>query len=188
MVYRLFGTFLVLGAAAATGLCANFDWPQWQGRNRTAMSEERGLLPKWPQGGPPLAWRVGELGGGDSTPSIAAGRIFGMSNRGTDEVVWALSEKDGSTLWVERIGSAFQQEMSQSKEGPGSTPTVEGGAEQIAYTAPYVLIDGTYMVRADSPIRAAADVDRDGTRVAVTTGAVQVAAGVGGMLRAYAAA
>ena len=49
-----------------------------------------------------------------------------MSNRGEDEVVWALSEKDGSTLWVTRLGPAYQQGMPQSREGPGCTPTVDG--------------------------------------------------------------
>lgn len=104
----------------------SFDWPQWQGPDRNAISKERGLLKEWPKDGPPLAWKVKGLGGGDSTPSIADGRIFGMSNRGDEEVVWALSEKDGKTLWVRRLGPAFPQRMPQSKEGPGCTPTVDG--------------------------------------------------------------
>lgn len=102
------------------------DWPQWQGPDRNGISKERGLLQEWPKDGPPLAWKVGELGGGDSAPSVAAGQIFGMSNRGEEEVVWALSEKDGKQLWVTRLGSAFKQRMSQSKEGPACTPTVDG--------------------------------------------------------------
>ena len=65
----------------------------------------RGLLKEWPKEGPPLAWKITGLGGGDSAPSIAAGRIFGMSNRGEDEVVWALSEKDGKELWVDTPGA-----------------------------------------------------------------------------------
>jgi outer membrane protein assembly factor BamB len=69
---------------------------------------------------------VGGLGGGDSTPSIADGRIFGMGRRADDEVVWALSEKDGSSLWVTRLGPALEPEMPQSQEGPGATPTVDG--------------------------------------------------------------
>lgn len=40
-------------------------------------------------------------------------------------------------------------------------------ATEIAFTAPYVLIEGTYLVRADSPLRAIADVDTPGVRVAV---------------------
>src|SRR6266404_6577004 len=81
--------------------CAN-DWPQWQGPDRNAISKEGGLLQEWSKDGPPLAWKITGLGGGDSAPSVAAGRIFGMSNRGEDEVVWALSETDGKTVWVSR--------------------------------------------------------------------------------------
>jgi polar amino acid transport system substrate-binding protein len=40
-------------------------------------------------------------------------------------------------------------------------------AADIDFTGAYVHIEGTYMVREDSPLRAIADVDRDGVRVAV---------------------
>ena len=118
---------VTLAISAQHTLCAaSFDWPQWQGPDRNAISKETGLLKEWPKDGPPLAWKIKELGGGDSAPSIAAGKILGMSNRGEDEVVWTLSEKDGSTLWVTRLGPAFKQSWPQGKEGPGCTPTVDG--------------------------------------------------------------
>jgi polar amino acid transport system substrate-binding protein len=41
---------------------------------------------------------------------------------------------------------------------------------EIIFTAPYVIIEGTYMVRADSPLRRAAEVDRAGVRVAAGAG------------------
>ncbi len=102
------------------------DWPQWRGPNRDGKSADTGLLKEWPNDGPPLAWKADKLGGGYSAPSIAAGRIFGMSNRGEDEVVWALSETDGKELWVTRLGPAFSQRPSQGREGPACTPTVDG--------------------------------------------------------------
>jgi outer membrane protein assembly factor BamB len=102
------------------------DWPQWQGQDRNGISKERGLLKEWPKDGPPLAWKIKGLGGGYNAPSVAAGRIFGMSNRGEDEVVWALSEKDGKELWMSRLGPAIKQAAPQGKEGPGCTPTVDG--------------------------------------------------------------
>jgi polar amino acid transport system substrate-binding protein len=40
-------------------------------------------------------------------------------------------------------------------------------AAEIAFTAPYVLIEGVYMVRKDSPLRSVAEVDRPGVRIAV---------------------
>ena len=43
-------------------------------------------------------------------------------------------------------------------------------AAEIDFTAPYVLIEGTYMVPADSPLKTIADVDRAGVRIAVGRG------------------
>src|SRR5688572_18690216 len=102
------------------------DWPQWQGPDRTAHSKETGLLKQWPKEGPPLAWKIKGLGGGDSTPSVAGGRIYGMSHRGSEETVWALSEKDGKEIWAVRIAPAYATSWHQSKEGPSATPTVDG--------------------------------------------------------------
>lgn len=42
---------------------------------------------------------------------------------------------------------------------------------QIAFTAPYVFIDGTYLVRDDAPYKSVADLDRMGVRIAVGQGA-----------------
>jgi hypothetical protein len=75
------------------------DWPQWQGPDRNAISKETGLVKQWPKEGPPLAWKITGLGGGDSAPAIAAGRIYGMANRGDDEVVCARS---GSAALLQR--------------------------------------------------------------------------------------
>ncbi len=119
--YLLSLTLILPGVTAVAD-----DWPQWQGPDRNAVSKEKGLLQVWPKDGPPLAWKVKGVGGGDSAPSVAGGRLFGMSNRGNDEVVWALSEADGKELWVTRLGPAFQQRVPQSKEGPACTPTVDG--------------------------------------------------------------
>lgn len=149
--YYISGVLLVLTVTAASGQQGAFDWPQWQGQGRDAMSQERGLLQEWPQAGPKLAWKVGELGGGDSTPSVAAGRIFGMGHLKDEEVVWALSEKDGSKLWVQKIGPAFHQDLPQSKEGPGATPTVDGNLLYVIGLAGDVVCmdvaDGTVIWR-----------------------------------------
>jgi len=40
-------------------------------------------------------------------------------------------------------------------------------AAEIAFSPPYVIIEGTYMVRKDSPLKGVADVDRPGIRIAV---------------------
>jgi polar amino acid transport system substrate-binding protein len=43
-------------------------------------------------------------------------------------------------------------------------------AAEIEFTAPYVIIDGTYMVRQDSPLKEVGDVDKPGIRIAVGVG------------------
>ena len=125
-MYRNIGLLITFAAFAQSAFCGQFDWPQWQGPDRTAHSKETGLLKEWPKDGPPLTWKVKGLGGGDSMPSVAAGRIYGMSNRGDDEMVWALSEKHGKEMWAVRIAPAHSQNFPQSKEGPSATPTVDG--------------------------------------------------------------
>jgi polar amino acid transport system substrate-binding protein len=40
-------------------------------------------------------------------------------------------------------------------------------AAEVEFTAPYVIIEGGYMVRQDSPLKVIADVDRPGVRIAV---------------------
>jgi polar amino acid transport system substrate-binding protein len=43
-------------------------------------------------------------------------------------------------------------------------------AAEIEFTAPYVIIEGTYMVTASSPLKTVADVDHPGKRIAVNVG------------------
>jgi polar amino acid transport system substrate-binding protein len=43
-------------------------------------------------------------------------------------------------------------------------------ANEIDFTAPYVLIEGVYMVPKDSPLKSVADVDRKGVRIGVNKG------------------
>lgn len=44
-------------------------------------------------------------------------------------------------------------------------------AQRLAFTAPYVTIEGTYLVRSNSPLRMIEDLDAPGRRVAVGKGA-----------------
>jgi outer membrane protein assembly factor BamB len=110
----------VLGAAAAD------DAPQWRGPNRDGVSREKGLLQQWPQGGPKLAWKAMNLGSGPSysTPAIARGRVFLLSNTGQQEVLSVLDERSGKPLWTKPVG-AVGKNMGPQYPGPRSTPTVD---------------------------------------------------------------
>jgi polar amino acid transport system substrate-binding protein len=43
-------------------------------------------------------------------------------------------------------------------------------AAEVAFSPPYVIIEGVYMVPRDSPLKTITDVDRDGVRIAVNKG------------------
>ncbi|WP_442483516.1 PQQ-binding-like beta-propeller repeat protein [Aeoliella sp. SH292] len=121
----VFALLLVIAFTAANDATAA-DWPQWQGPARDGKSVETGLLKEWPEGGPALKWRADEIGGGYSAPAVFEGRVYGMSSRGEDEVVWCLNEADGTEVWASRIGPAIRDGLPQGAEGAGCTPTIDG--------------------------------------------------------------
>ncbi len=116
---------LVMAFVAGPDALVAGDWPQWLGPNRDGKSTETGLLQSWPAGGPPLLWRVDNLGGGYSTPSVADGTIYGMGYRGNDEVVWALDEATGKEKWSAKTAQA-DRSLAGYAEGPRCTPAVDG--------------------------------------------------------------
>jgi outer membrane protein assembly factor BamB len=110
-----------------TGTLFGADWPQWRGPQRNGISQEKGLLKEWPNGGPKLLWQVKEIGFGYSTPAVVGERIFLLSNTGLEnEFVQALSVKDGRQLWSTRLGNVGNPRQQPSYPGARSTPTVDG--------------------------------------------------------------
>lgn len=101
------------------------DWPQWRGPNRDGISTEKGLLKKWPEGGPKLVWQQKEIGEGYSTPAVVGDRLYVLSNKGMDdEFVQALSVKDGKQVWSTKLGKVGPNQGPQYP-GARSTPTVD---------------------------------------------------------------
>jgi outer membrane protein assembly factor BamB len=132
-IMLLLAAFGALPGAVKAQLKASVgDWPAWMGPDRTGVSKETGLLKQWPKVGPKLLWKVADIGEGYSTPSIAAGKIYLMSNRGnSDEFALALNAKDGSKIWESRIGKVGNPNQRPSWPGSRSTPTVDGDAVYV---------------------------------------------------------
>ncbi len=101
----------------------NGEWPQWRGANRDGISKETGLLKQWPEGGPPLAWKVKGAGIGYSSFSISKGLLYTMGLRGDREFVIAFDVASGKQVWATPHGSAF---FNDRGDGPRGTPTVDG--------------------------------------------------------------
>lgn len=110
--------------ASAQLPCAPGDWPGWRGPDRTGVSSETGLLPSWPEGGPPLSWKVKGLGRGWSTPSVTAGRIYLLGAFDGQEYAIALNANGGKEVWRAKIGK--EAEGRNNYPGPRCTPTVDG--------------------------------------------------------------
>ncbi len=130
----LFALALVGFAQPSKPASGKYDWPQWQGPERQASCLETGLLKNWPSEGPPLVWQTRKLGTGYSTPSVAAGAIYGMSQRDNNDGVWRLEEATGKETWFKSIGSAQKVDYGGSR----CTPTVDG-AHLYALTVGGVL-------------------------------------------------
>ena len=132
MAMLLAAVVAATASAAKAQLKASIgDWPGWMGADRTGVSQETGLLKQWPKDGPKLLWKVEDIGEGYSTPSIAAGKIFLISNRGmNEEFALALNAKDGSKIWERLIGKVGPNRGPQYP-GSRSTPTVDGDAVYV---------------------------------------------------------
>jgi polar amino acid transport system substrate-binding protein len=108
--------------------------------------------------GNPILARVGD------TPEAPKGVSVDLAHR--------LAEQLGLPLALVVFDSAGKSVEAVSREdadfGFFAVDPVRG--EQVAFTSPYVLIEGSYLVLDESPLKNNAEVDKPGTRVAVGKG------------------
>jgi len=81
-------------------------WPQWRGPRRDGISDEKGLLQSWPEGGLRLLWTAAGLGRGYASPVISGGMIAIPGDVGRDLVIFAL-DLEGKPLWQARNGRSW---------------------------------------------------------------------------------
>ncbi len=116
------------------------DWPQWLGPQRDGVWRETGIVETFPQGGPPVHWRV-KIGGGYTGPAVANGKVYLMDRQVADkgsvpgnafargiipgtERVLCLNATDGSVVWEHRYDCTYTMSYST---GPRCTPVVRDG-------------------------------------------------------------
>jgi outer membrane protein assembly factor BamB len=117
-------TFTLAGAALlSAAVLQAADWPQWQGPDRTRISNETGLMKQWPESGPATVWTKAGLGGGFGSMAVAGDRVFLQGARGRNSVLIALNRADGKEVWSKIVG-AF--ETNDRGPGPRGTPSVDG--------------------------------------------------------------
>jgi outer membrane protein assembly factor BamB len=117
-------TLLLIVLIAATCRAETYNWPQWQGPQRNCLTNEKGLLKTWPEGGPKLRWLFDKCGTGYSGPAIVDGRLYIMGARDGEDQLFAIDAETGSEFWAAPISSEFHNDWG---DGPRGTPTFDKG-------------------------------------------------------------
>ena len=116
------------------------DWPQWLGPQRDGVWREKGILDKFPKGGPKVLWRV-PIGGGYAGPAVADGKVyvtdrvlaegqkdsnnpFDRAKSAGKERVLCLDAVSGKILWKHEYDCKYAMSY---PAGPRATPIVSGG-------------------------------------------------------------
>lgn len=119
--------------------CASADdWPQWMGPQRDNVWREKGIIQKFPEGGPKILWRT-PIAGGYAGPAVAAGKVFVTDYVTSDNVkvdnfdrqeftgnerIHCLNEANGEILWTHEYPVKYTVSY---PAGPRCTPNVEDG-------------------------------------------------------------
>ena len=92
--------------------------------------------------------------------------------------IWRASSASASTVPVELVAFDSAGKMFDAvKAGAWDVAFLAvdpGRADQIDFTAPYIEIEGTYLVPAGSPVRAIENVDRKGVRMGISWAALTI--------------
>lgn len=102
-------------------VCAQADWPQFQGPNRDGSSPETGLLRTWPAEGPKVLWPL-KLGAGYGAPSVRDGEVYVLDRvEDKQDVLRCLALDTGKELWT----YAYDAPGDVSHNGSRTAPTVD---------------------------------------------------------------
>ncbi len=129
----LLGTFvLVLGGGTLPSMAQDGGaaiapgWGQWGGAHGDFHVDSSELADEWPAGGPAVLWSR-SLGDGYSSILQAGERLFTMYRSGGDEIVVALDQRTGGTLWEFHYSAPpGAGQSAQYGFGPQATPLLVG--------------------------------------------------------------
>ena len=110
-------------AAAADDSKAS--WPGWRGKDRTALTNETGLLQEWPKGGPKLLWSFDAAGFGYGEPAIVGDELYILGKDDEGEFIKRLSLA-GKELARAKLDAGANKYNTGWGGGPRSTPTIDG--------------------------------------------------------------
>ena len=103
------------------------SWASWRGPNANGISDETGLIQRFPEDGPKVLWRA-NLGSGFSGLAVAGGRVFTLFGEDGREKVVCFNADTGRELWKIDSDSDYAEGRSY---GPRAMPVVDGS---LVYT------------------------------------------------------
>ena len=112
-------TFLVMLESI---VAAEAEWPCWRGSDRNGISQDTGLLKKWPEAGPKLLWKVDGLGKGFSTVAVTGGTIYITGDVENSLMLFAF-DMNGKIKWKVPLDKTW----TKNHPGSRSTPTIDNG-------------------------------------------------------------
>jgi len=112
--------YLLLLLVVLGGSCFAQDWPQFLGPHANGVSDEIGLLDKWPTNGPPLVWEK-KIGTGYGAPSIRGDLLVFHHRLGDEEIIESLETATGKSIWHYAYPSHFIDPYGYNN-GPRSSP------------------------------------------------------------------
>jgi outer membrane protein assembly factor BamB len=97
------------------------DWSQWRGPDRTGHAAAQEQCPPSISGAPRVLWRK-EIGGGFSSPVVAAGKLAYLDTQDGKEIAHLLDANTGKELWQTAYAEMYEDEWGP---GPRSTPILD---------------------------------------------------------------
>lgn len=116
-------TLIAIGASLVAASTQADEWTRFRGPLGHGCSAETGLLKSWPEGGPPMLWKIEGLGVGYSSVSFSGDLMFTMGDLTIDgdksQYIEAYDLTTRERVWETKIGPPH-------RDGPRCTPTLDG--------------------------------------------------------------